>query len=158
MSAYLGFGNRPTLQCRRLRDPMEVEAREREAPRYVNVTRREIGKIEARGGDTAPTNNGRANGGLASFAQPGILRRFTLERYYEAYWPPLVSDGDHHMVGASPQRSSVTALGSWDSSLRSQDARRGANSFAMRGRLGGGMPTRSQQGCRGNLTGGGVPK
>ena len=119
-------------------DPMGVEAAQGEALQDVSTTRRDRARIESRGGDTAPTNNRRANGGLASFAQPGILRRSTPERHHQGHWPPLVSDGAHHRVRASAQRPPVTAPGSRDSSLRSQDARCGATIFTLRGRLWGG--------------------
>ena len=56
------------------RSPMDVEAAQREELHDVNTTRRERGRIEAGGGDTAPTNNGRANGGFGRFAQPGVWR------------------------------------------------------------------------------------
>ena len=120
--------------------PMDVEAAQGEALQDMSTTRRDRARIESRGGDTAPTNNRRANGGLASFAQPGILRRSTPERHHQGHWPPLVSDGAHHRVRVSAQRPPVTAPGSRDSSLRSQDARCGATIFTLRGRLWGGRP------------------
>ena len=119
-------------------DPMDVEAAQGEALQDVSTTRRDRARAESRGGDTAPTNNGRANGGLGSFAQQGTLRS-TPERHHQGHWPPLVSDGAHHRVRASPQRPPVTAPGSRDSSLRSQDARYGATIVILRGRLGGGV-------------------
>ena len=124
-------------------DPMDVEAAQGGALLDVNTIRRERGRIGARG-DTAPTNNVRANGGLGSVAQPGILRRSTPKRHHQGYWPPLVSDGAYHRVRASPQRPPETTPGSRDSSLWSQEARRGASSFTLRGRVGRGMLARCQ--------------
>ena len=137
-------------------DPMDVEAVQGEAPQPENATSRERARVGTRGGETAPTNNGRANGGLGSFAQPGISRRSTPERRQQGCWSPLASDGAHHRARPSPQRPSDTGPGSRGSSLGSQDSRRGSSSFALRGLLGGSRPARSQQGCCANLTGSSV--
>ena len=63
-------------------DPMDVEADQGEALQDVNTTRKDRARTESKGGDTAPTKNGRANGGLGSFAQPEILRRSTPGRHH----------------------------------------------------------------------------
>ena len=63
-------------------DHMDVEAAQGKALQDVNTTRKDRARTESKGGDTAPTKNGRANGGLGSFAQPEILRRSTPGRHH----------------------------------------------------------------------------
>ena len=65
-------------------DHMDVEAAQGKALQDVNTTRRDRARIWARG-HTAPVKNGRANGGLGSFAQPGISRRSTSEKHHQRY-------------------------------------------------------------------------
>ena len=111
-----------------------------------------------RGGEVAPTENGRMSDGpshspllmneavptpqnvrraAGSSAQPRIPCESTPERPQQGYQAFPFSDGVHNMP-------SDTALRFRDSSFCSQDARRGANSFARGGLSGAGTSTRTR--------------
>lgn len=67
--------------------------------------------------------------------------------FRQGYWSPRVSNGTQKRVRSSLQISSGAASGSLDSSPGSQDARRGASSFARTELWRGGTPPGGQQGC-----------
>ena len=92
----------------------------------------------SRGGETVPTDNGRASGGLShppARSQHGG-RALT------------AGGGAQNRVGSSRPLPPGAALGFRDLNPMSQDARLAAGSFVRRGALGGTTPARSQHGRR----------